>query len=146
MGAEGSCIRSPRHQWSRSSTATTPTTASKAMCGTCARPRASPSCAGCKSLVLVAVGALGKVWPRTVVAGSVAVTVRLLHLGIYFITSPFSEMVLVKLRYLNLSFLCCDPIRCLRCGISGNATPHMRRGPDGPRTLCNACGIAYRKV
>ncbi|KAG8079736.1 hypothetical protein GUJ93_ZPchr0007g4466 [Zizania palustris] len=37
-------------------------------------------------------------------------------------------------------------VRCLRCGISGNATPHMRRGPDGPRTLCNACGIAYRKV
>ncbi|ONM59625.1 Protein FAR1-RELATED SEQUENCE 5 [Zea mays] len=36
-------------------------------------------------------------------------------------------------------------VRCLRCGISGNATPHMRRGPDGPRTLCNACGIAYRK-
>nr|CAB3454950.1 unnamed protein product [Digitaria exilis] len=37
-------------------------------------------------------------------------------------------------------------VLCLRCGISGNATPHMRRGPDGPRTLCNACGIAYRKV
>ncbi|KAJ4783065.1 Protein FAR1-RELATED SEQUENCE 5 [Rhynchospora pubera] len=35
--------------------------------------------------------------------------------------------------------------RCLRCGISANATPHMRKGPDGPRTLCNACGIAWAK-
>ncbi|URE16969.1 FAR1 DNA-binding domain, partial [Musa troglodytarum] len=37
------------------------------------------------------------------------------------------------------------PPRCLRCGISANATPHMRRGPEGPRTLCNACGIAWTK-
>nr|CAD1838040.1 unnamed protein product [Ananas comosus var. bracteatus] len=37
------------------------------------------------------------------------------------------------------------PVRCLRCGISANATPHMRRGPEGPRTLCNACGIAWTK-
>ncbi|KAG6501338.1 hypothetical protein ZIOFF_041217 [Zingiber officinale] len=35
--------------------------------------------------------------------------------------------------------------RCLRCGINANATPHMRRGPDGPRTLCNACGISWTK-
>uniref|UniRef100_A0A0E0K9P1 GATA-type domain-containing protein n=1 Tax=Oryza punctata TaxID=4537 RepID=A0A0E0K9P1_ORYPU len=35
--------------------------------------------------------------------------------------------------------------RCLRCGISANATPHMRRGPEGRRTLCNACGIAWSK-
>ncbi|XP_020250033.1 protein FAR1-RELATED SEQUENCE 5-like [Asparagus officinalis] len=35
--------------------------------------------------------------------------------------------------------------RCLRCGISANSTPHMRRGPEGPRTLCNACGIAWTK-
>ncbi|KAF3326521.1 protein FAR1-RELATED SEQUENCE 5-like isoform X2 [Carex littledalei] len=38
-----------------------------------------------------------------------------------------------------------EPPRCLRCGISANATPHMRRGPEGPRTLCNACGIAWAK-
>ncbi|THU45236.1 hypothetical protein C4D60_Mb02t15720 [Musa balbisiana] len=37
------------------------------------------------------------------------------------------------------------PPRCIRCGISANATPHMRRGPEGPRTLCNACGIAWTK-
>ncbi|KAG0478127.1 hypothetical protein HPP92_012846 [Vanilla planifolia] len=36
-------------------------------------------------------------------------------------------------------------LRCLRCGISSTATPHMRRGPGGPRTLCNACGIAWTK-
>uniref|UniRef100_A0ACD5TVD1 Uncharacterized protein n=1 Tax=Avena sativa TaxID=4498 RepID=A0ACD5TVD1_AVESA len=38
-----------------------------------------------------------------------------------------------------------EPTRCLRCGISANATPHMRRGPEGQRTLCNACGIAWAK-
>ncbi|KAF0891306.1 hypothetical protein E2562_009481 [Oryza meyeriana var. granulata] len=38
-----------------------------------------------------------------------------------------------------------DLTRCLRCGISANATPHMRRGPEGRRTLCNACGIAWAK-
>ncbi|TVU48191.1 hypothetical protein EJB05_07818, partial [Eragrostis curvula] len=38
-----------------------------------------------------------------------------------------------------------EPTRCLRCGISANATPHMRRGPEGRRTLCNACGIAWAK-
>ncbi|XP_044362126.1 protein FAR1-RELATED SEQUENCE 5 isoform X1 [Triticum aestivum] len=38
-----------------------------------------------------------------------------------------------------------EPTRCLRCGISANATPHMRRGPMGRRTLCNACGIAWAK-
>ncbi|KAL9995510.1 putative transcription factor C2C2-GATA family [Helianthus debilis subsp. tardiflorus] len=26
------------------------------------------------------------------------------------------------------------------CGISSKSTPMMRRGPSGPRTLCNACG------
>ncbi|URD98933.1 hypothetical protein MUK42_29316 [Musa troglodytarum] len=34
---------------------------------------------------------------------------------------------------------------CVWCDISVNATPHMRRGPEGPRTLCNACGIARTK-
>ncbi|KAK6939911.1 CCT domain [Dillenia turbinata] len=30
---------------------------------------------------------------------------------------------------------------CLHCGISSKSTPMMRRGPAGPRTLCNACGL-----
>ncbi|KAG6509627.1 hypothetical protein ZIOFF_027627 [Zingiber officinale] len=33
--------------------------------------------------------------------------------------------------------------KCLNCGISATSTPVMRRGPNGPRTLCNACGLAW---
>ncbi|KAJ0985146.1 hypothetical protein J5N97_003502 [Dioscorea zingiberensis] len=32
---------------------------------------------------------------------------------------------------------------CHHCGISAKSTPMMRRGPDGPRTLCNACGLMW---
>lgn len=32
---------------------------------------------------------------------------------------------------------------CRHCGTSEKATPMMRRGPDGPRTLCNACGLMW---
>ncbi|KAL5974121.1 hypothetical protein ACLOJK_030784 [Asimina triloba] len=32
---------------------------------------------------------------------------------------------------------------CHNCGISNKSTPMMRRGPDGPRTLCNACGLKW---
>ncbi|KAK1269883.1 GATA transcription factor 24 [Acorus gramineus] len=35
------------------------------------------------------------------------------------------------------------PFRCHHCGISAKSTPMMRRGPDGPRTLCNACGLMW---
>uniref|UniRef100_A0A803LK68 GATA-type domain-containing protein n=1 Tax=Chenopodium quinoa TaxID=63459 RepID=A0A803LK68_CHEQI len=33
--------------------------------------------------------------------------------------------------------------KCQHCGISENDTPAMRRGPSGPRTLCNACGLMW---
>lgn len=33
--------------------------------------------------------------------------------------------------------------RCQHCGVSENLTPAMRRGPAGPRTLCNACGLMW---
>ncbi|KAG1334363.1 putative protein FAR1-RELATED SEQUENCE 5 [Cocos nucifera] len=36
--------------------------------------------------------------------------------------------------------------RCLNCGISAKFTSHMRCGPEGRRTLCNACGIAWKKL
>ncbi|XP_057787961.1 GATA transcription factor 24-like isoform X1 [Salvia miltiorrhiza] len=32
---------------------------------------------------------------------------------------------------------------CIHCGISSKSTPMMRRGPVGPRTLCNACGLKW---
>lgn len=32
---------------------------------------------------------------------------------------------------------------CHHCGINAQATPMMRRGPEGPRTLCNACGLMW---
>lgn len=32
---------------------------------------------------------------------------------------------------------------CTHCGISSKSTPMMRRGPNGPRTLCNACGLFW---
>lgn len=34
-------------------------------------------------------------------------------------------------------------IICTHCGTSSRFTPMMRRGPDGPRTLCNACGLTW---
>ncbi|MQM08679.1 hypothetical protein Taro_041535, partial [Colocasia esculenta] len=33
--------------------------------------------------------------------------------------------------------------KCQNCGISEKATPAMRRGPAGPRSLCNACGLMW---
>ncbi|XP_057802873.1 GATA transcription factor 19-like isoform X2 [Salvia miltiorrhiza] len=33
--------------------------------------------------------------------------------------------------------------RCQHCGICETSTPAMRRGPKGPRTLCNACGLMW---
>ncbi|BFZ58156.1 glutamate--cysteine ligase [Savitreella phatthalungensis] len=36
------------------------------------------------------------------------------------------------------------PGRCHSCNIS--ETPEWRRGPDGARTLCNACGLHYAKL
>lgn len=34
-------------------------------------------------------------------------------------------------------------LRCLHCLIT--ETPLWRAGPDGPKTLCNACGVRYKK-
>ena len=33
--------------------------------------------------------------------------------------------------------------RCLNCG--RQKTPQWRVGPEGPKTLCNACGVRFRK-
>ncbi|KAF9219723.1 hypothetical protein BS17DRAFT_788675 [Gyrodon lividus] len=37
-----------------------------------------------------------------------------------------------------------DSQTCLGCGAT--STPEWRRGPLGPRTLCNACGLVYAKL
>lgn len=34
-------------------------------------------------------------------------------------------------------------ISCTHCGTSSKSTPMMRRGPSGPRSLCNACGLFW---
>lgn len=36
-----------------------------------------------------------------------------------------------------------EEIFCRQCGTT--ASPEWRRGPDGPKTLCNACGLAFAK-
>lgn len=35
-------------------------------------------------------------------------------------------------------------LECFHC--KSNITPEWRRGPDGDRTLCNACGLFYSKL
>ncbi|KAJ7007019.1 hypothetical protein D5086_022361 [Populus alba] len=32
---------------------------------------------------------------------------------------------------------------CTHCGTNSKSTPMMRRGPSGPRSLCNACGLFW---
>lgn len=32
---------------------------------------------------------------------------------------------------------------CVHCGTGERSTPMMRRGPQGPRSLCNACGLMW---
>ena len=32
--------------------------------------------------------------------------------------------------------------KCQHCGVE--KTPQWRAGPDGPKTLCNACGVRYK--
>lgn len=35
--------------------------------------------------------------------------------------------------------------RCVRCDTSAKNTPMMRKGPDGCRSLCNACGLKWSR-
>eukprot|EP00172_Hildenbrandia_rubra_P003458 Plantae.Rhodophyta-Hildenbrandia_rubra.ctg5570.p1 GENE.Plantae.Rhodophyta-Hildenbrandia_rubra.ctg5570~~Plantae.Rhodophyta-Hildenbrandia_rubra.ctg5570.p1 ORF type:complete len:320 (-),score=46.08 Plantae.Rhodophyta-Hildenbrandia_rubra.ctg5570:283-1242(-) len=34
---------------------------------------------------------------------------------------------------------------CVGCGMSSTSTPMMRKGPDGQRSLCNACGLKWSR-
>uniref|UniRef100_A0ACD5WDB6 Uncharacterized protein n=2 Tax=Avena sativa TaxID=4498 RepID=A0ACD5WDB6_AVESA len=44
---------------------------------------------------------------------------------------------------LGQDFLSQESKLCQNCGTSEKMTPAMRRGPAGPRTLCNACGLMW---
>lgn len=33
--------------------------------------------------------------------------------------------------------------RCINCGVDAKETPLMRKGPNGSKTLCNACGLSW---
>lgn len=44
----------------------------------------------------------------------------------------------------NLTQKAAPPGRCHSCNRA--ETPEWRRGPDGARTLCNACGLHYAKL
>lgn len=35
--------------------------------------------------------------------------------------------------------------RCVRCNVAATGTPMMRKGPDGARSLCNACGLKWKR-
>ncbi|XP_056699068.1 GATA transcription factor 19 isoform X6 [Spinacia oleracea] len=48
-----------------------------------------------------------------------------------------------KIRYTCRKEVAQSPRSCQHCGISEKSTPAMRRGPSGPRTLCNACGLMW---
>lgn len=40
----------------------------------------------------------------------------------------------------------CTPVQCQNCkAVFGRDTTLMRRGPGGPRTLCNSCGLVWAK-
>ncbi|KAG5541899.1 hypothetical protein RHGRI_021659 [Rhododendron griersonianum] len=48
-----------------------------------------------------------------------------------------------KIRYTVRKEVAQSFRRCQHCGVGENSTPAMRRGPAGPRTLCNACGLMW---
>ncbi|KAJ3223003.1 blue light receptor [Clydaea vesicula] len=47
------------------------------------------------------------------------------------------------LKTKSMKFICNPGVSCNLCG--GMKTGQWRKGPNGPRTLCNGCGIAYSK-
>ena len=53
------------------------------------------------------------------------------------------DYVVHGLLWLQVSAFYFSLLRCQHCGIGAKDTPAMRRGPAGPRTLCNACGLMW---
>lgn len=62
---------------------------------------------------------------------------------LFIFLSPNGEFPLFLSYSVLLIKMCVSLRRCQHCGVSENATPAMRRGPAGPRTLCNACGLMW---
>lgn len=55
-----------------------------------------------------------------------------------------AHMSPAKKNYLNKNFSVKKDKHCLQC--SSKVTPEWRKGPEGPGTLCNACGLFYQKL
>lgn len=55
-----------------------------------------------------------------------------------------SCMAFIKPAMLTIMQKAAPPGRCHSCNRA--ETPEWRRGPDGARTLCNACGLHYAKL
>ncbi|ESW09331.1 hypothetical protein PHAVU_009G118600 [Phaseolus vulgaris] len=54
-----------------------------------------------------------------------------------------SQFILSKIQDSAGQDVIHSEILCRNCGISSKCTPMMRRGPSGPGTLCNACGLSW---
>lgn len=70
--------------------------------------------------------------------------VNFVHLFFRFLILP--KKICEGMFDLNLFMVSSAPRnirRCHHCGVSESSTPAMRRGPAGPRTLCNACGLMW---
>lgn len=55
-----------------------------------------------------------------------------------------AHMSPAKKTYLNKDFCVKKDKFCFQCG--SKVTPEWRKGPEGPGTLCNACGLFYQKL
>ncbi|RWV81060.1 hypothetical protein BHE74_00027120 [Ensete ventricosum] len=57
---------------------------------------------------------------------------------------PLTLLLTAIKKFINFAIVVSlETSSCHHCGISSKSTPMMRRGPDGPRTLCNACGLMW---
>jgi hypothetical protein len=56
---------------------------------------------------------------------------------------PYRELCMAK-HHVFFMQKAAPPARCHSCNRA--ETPEWRRGPDGARTLCNACGLQYAKL
>ena len=61
----------------------------------------------------------------------------------YFVSFLLMLIVLVLMFFFCIFAFLISLHRCQHCGVSEKLTPAMRRGPAGPRTLCNACGLMW---